>query len=96
MRASIAKIGRVTLKRAPGMGVLCRQPGTPAAEHLNSTLRYEARYNRHNMAGYALVTWGRDMAYSSHFHTSDSPFGGTAMASFVHDALLRDWIDLQA
>ncbi len=96
MRSSIARIGRITLKDAPGVAVFRRQPGTPAAEHLVNAASREYRDSRHIMAGYALVTWNREMAYAASFHTSDSPFGGTAMASFVHDALLRDWIDLQS
>lgn len=94
MKSSIARIGRVTLKSAPGVSILPCQPGTDAAEHLASSARF-ARRERGQLAGYALVTWDSQMGYRSYFHTNDSPFGGTAMATFVHDALLRDWIDLQ-
>lgn len=94
MKTSIGKIGKVRLKAMPGVAVLSRQPGTGAAEHLRASLKSVRRWDT-DMAGYALVIWDSEMGYRSHFHTSDSPFGGTAMATFVHDALLRDWMELQ-
>lgn len=94
MRTSIGKIGKVRLKAMPDVSVLMRQPGTKAAEHFHSSARNVRRWDR-EMAGYALVVWDREMSYCSWFHTSDSPFGGTAMATFVHDALLRDWMEMQ-
>lgn len=94
MKTSIGKIGRVTLKRAPALGIICRPPGTAAAEHLNSAMGEISRW-ANDMAGYAIVVWDSEMGYRSHFHTANSPIGGTTMPAFVHDALLRDWIERQ-
>lgn len=95
MRTSIARIGRVTLKRAPTVSVITDQPMTNTAEHLRKAIRYIQQWERGSMAGYALVTWDNEMAFRCHYHLSDSPIGGTAACSFVHDALLKSWIEAQ-
>lgn len=92
MKTSIGKIGSVRLKANPSVSVIVRQPRTKAAEHLNSTMKLIRCWD-HDMAGYALVVWDGGMTYRAHFSTADSPIGGTTMPAFVHDALLRDWIE---
>ncbi len=95
MRTSIARIGRVTLKASPAVSVIPQQNGTPAADHLQKAVRQLAYWERGSMAGYALVVWDGEMGWHAHYHIGDSPFGGTAMCTFVHDALLKLWIEAQ-
>lgn len=95
MRTVVARIGRVRLKDHPGVSVISQQPGTAAYNHLVDTVAHVSRYHRADMAGYALVHWDSGTAFWPAYHTSISPIGGTAMCAFVHDALLRDWIERQ-